>query len=129
MPPSSPLDDWSYSQQSTVVRKAPVTPFCCFLILRVKRHIIQSQSKVTTKRPLIFISGSPEVNLCAAIKKKGEKKEKEKRKIWNPNLLFFPPLSVQKLKCTTISAEASERKRDRALQKSASRSSLIAWSR
>lgn len=44
-------------------------------------------------------------------------------------LAFFPPVSVQKLKCTIISAEASERKRDRALQKSASRSSLIAWSR
>lgn len=62
-------------------------------------------------------------------KNKNKKKLKKKEKIWNPNLRFFPPVSVQKLKCTIISAEASERKRDRALQKSASRSSLIAWSR
>lgn len=60
--------------------------------------------------------------------KKKKKKKKKEEKIWNPNLLF-PPVSVQKLKCTITSAEASERKRDRALQKSASRSSLIAWSR
>lgn len=59
---------------------------------------------------------------------KNKNKKNEKGKKWNPNLRFSP-VSVQKLKCTIISADASERKRDRALQKSASRSSLIAWSR
>lgn len=63
-------------------------------------------------------------------KNKNRKKKLEKGgKNRESKLAFFPPVSVQKLKCTIISAEASERKRDRALQKSASRSSLIAWSR
>lgn len=63
------------------------------------------------------------------IRKIGIKKIEKEGKNMESKLAFFPPVSVQKLKCTIISAEASERKRDRALQKSASRSSLIAWSR
>ena len=59
MPPSSPLDGRSYSQKSTVVRQALVTPFCCFLYPTRKTaqemaHV-RSQRKVTASRPLIFI--------------------------------------------------------------------------
>lgn len=73
---------------------------------------IKSQRKVTTKRPLIFITGNKEVNWEQKIKIK--KKNGEKKK--NPNF----PLScvpVQKLKCTIICAKANERKRGRELQK------------
>lgn len=100
MPPSSPVDGRSYSQKSTVVRQAAVTPLCCFLILPVKQHkkchMLDPKEK------------SQQTDLSYLLQDtRGERWSKTESKV--------PPacVPVEKLKCTILSGEANQRKRDR----------------